>query len=480
MRDGSSCEPSVSTSDGVTSAPPRLRIALLLAAVAVAFADSSIVVLAVPQLLGSFSRSVAAVSWVITSFNLAVVIVATVTPALLSRLGARRAALLGEATFLTASLACAAAPNLPVLVTARAAQGVGAAVLLAAAIPLLVELSGDPVRGVRLWSATAAVGAALGPTLGGLLTELFGWRAIFIAQAPLAAAAFRVVASTRTAAAGTKLKERARFGQPKGERGKHEQEGAGPSRVALALALVSGALVGALFLVVVLLIDVWTLSPLRAALVVSAMPVATLSGRWFLRRLDWATAAAGGAVLLVLALIALAFLPGQQLGFAMAALALGGLGLGLAVPSLTERSLRGMQDVSSTGSRSLAVRHAGLVLVLLCSAPLLGHDLSLSKRQAVVSGARTLLSAPLPMAVKLPLALDLADSLRSAPESRLPNLRPVFDRHLARSDVAGQQLYRSLDSGTRNALTGSFRRTFFLCALMAALAALVVRFRRRE
>ena len=84
----------------------------------------------------------------------------------------------GLGLFLAASIACAAAQSLAFLIGARTVQGVGAALLLVGALPVL---------GRARWTAAATFGLALGPALGGVLTQAFDWRAIFVAQAPVAA-----------------------------------------------------------------------------------------------------------------------------------------------------------------------------------------------------------------------------------------------------------------------------------------------------
>src|SRR3954469_11100062 len=205
---------------------------LVAVAIGVAFADSSIVVLALPQLLGEFDASITGVSWVITAYNLVVAVVALALGRRLARSGTRGGARGGLAVFLAGSLACALAGSLEVLVALRCVQGVGAALLLTAALPILLALTGSERRGTGVWIAAGALGAAIGPALGGVLTEAFDWRAIFIVQAPLPALALPPVLATATAPA-----------QPPGERA---------SRVAviadIGLALVFAALAGALFL----------------------------------------------------------------------------------------------------------------------------------------------------------------------------------------------------------------------------------------
>ena len=158
----------------------RGREVAVSAAVAIAFADSSIVVLALPELYTHFHTSLEGVSWVVTAYNLAVAVTALVLVLFVHRVGTRPLLATGLAVFLAASIACAAAGSEYFLIGARSVQGVGAALVLAAALPVL---------GARRWTAAGTFGLALGPALGGVLTQAFDWRAIFVAQAPFAAVA---------------------------------------------------------------------------------------------------------------------------------------------------------------------------------------------------------------------------------------------------------------------------------------------------
>src|SRR5213080_2935304 len=132
--------------------PQRVRPAPLTAAVAVAFADSSIVVLALPELYGRFNTSIEGVSWVVTAYNLAVAVTALALLLFVHRL--RSTVLLGAGLglFLAASIACAAAQSLGFLIAARSVQGVGAALLLAGSLTVL---------GAKRWIAAGTFGLAL-------------------------------------------------------------------------------------------------------------------------------------------------------------------------------------------------------------------------------------------------------------------------------------------------------------------------------
>ena len=156
---------------------------------AVAFADSSIVVLALPDLYGEFHTSIEGVSWVITSYNLAVCVAAFALVPFTRHLHVREVTRAGLVLFTASSIGCAAAWTLPALIVFRCVQGLGGALLLAGALPMLGGLLGSTTRGASVWTQTGTFGAALGPALGGILTQLADWRAIFAVQAPLAAAA---------------------------------------------------------------------------------------------------------------------------------------------------------------------------------------------------------------------------------------------------------------------------------------------------
>ncbi len=152
------------------------------------FADATIVTLALPELLVDLDTTVYGVAAVLAVYTLALGAAAIPAARLVRRPGGHRIALAGLCLFSVASLACAAAGSIAPLLAGRAVQGLSGAVVLAVAGGALAS----GVRGTRLWTSIAVLSAALGPAVGGALTQAFSWRAIFIAQAPvpLLAAAF--------------------------------------------------------------------------------------------------------------------------------------------------------------------------------------------------------------------------------------------------------------------------------------------------
>ena len=431
--------------------------AAVAASVAVAFADSSIVVLALPDLYGAFNTSIVGVSWVITSYNLVVAVVAGGIALIGRRLDPRRGAQLGLALFTAASIGCAAAWDLPVLIVFRCVQGFGAALLLATSLALLGGLRGSRAAGAALWTTVAVFGAALGPVLGGVLTQLFDWRAIFAVQAPVAAVA--LLATGGAVALEDEAPRRRKRGALAAD---------------AALGLVFAALVGALFLAVLLVITVWGLEPITGALVVSTLPAATLLARSLGRGLPPWAAVWGGAALLAAGLVALALLPRVSNALVAIALAFCGIGLGLAVPVLTRVSLEADAGIVRSGAITVSARHAGLVLGLALVAPLLTSSLENAGERALLGGTKAILDANVPIRKKVPIALALRDALESAQQGEVPDLGKPFDDAGAQTNDNVRRARDDLVNTLESALTRGFRSAFALAALLAVLAVVPV------
>jgi hypothetical protein len=434
----------------------RLETWVVAAIVAIAFADSSIVVLGLPQLYTEFETSITGVSWIVTAYNAAVALTALALVFLVHRFRARVVFGAGVLLFLAATIACASAQALWFLIAARTVQGVGAGLLLAGALPLLPT---------PLWTLAGTFGAAVGPALGGVLTQLFDWRAIFVAQAPVAAAALLAVV-----------------------RREDEPTAAEGWRPSLArtlpanacLGLVFGALVGALFLAVLLVIVVWQYSPIGGALIVSVLPVASLAARPLARGLPRLAAISGGAALLSCGLVALALLPSASVWIAMCALALCGVGLGLAVPGLSNAALDPNAGLTRSGTLTIGIRHLGLVAAIALIAPLLASDLPPAGDRAMLKATAVLLDAPIGITDKVPIAVDLRDAFDKAKDGEIPNLAKPFDERGAQSDTTLAAARDDLVAAIEDAITRAFRPDFFLAAAFAAAAALLAWAMRRR
>jgi len=391
----------------------------------------------------------------VTAYNVAVVIGAFALLPFVRRVRPAWLALAGLGVFLVASVVCAVSGTLETLVAGRVAQGIGAALLLGASLPLLVVLSGDRRRAVALWVGAGTLGTAVGPALGGILTEAFSWRAIFAVQAPLAAAAI-----------GAALYPAARALPPPVEKGR------APLGSAPALDFTYAALVGALFLAVLLIVTVWDYGPLAGAGIVSALPLAALCARPLSARLSALADVVGGSALLAAGLVALALLPASDPAYAVPALALAGVGLGLALPPLTRASLAREGDLTHSGATSVGVRHVGLVVGLLAVAPLLASELDDAEETATLNATSVILDAQLPLTTKIPITLDLYREFQRVPEGEIPDLARPFEESGAAGDpeVAGAR--DSLLESVQAVLTRAFRSSFVLSALFAVLAGL--------
>ena len=426
----------------------------LAAAVAIAFADSSIVVLALPELYGRFDTTIEGVSWVVTAYNLAVAATALALVFLVHRVSTRTLLGVGLGVFLAASIACAVAGSLGFLIAARSVQGVGAALLLAGSLTVL---------GAKRWIAAGTFGLALGPALGGLLTQAFDWRAIFVAQAPFAAVALVGVLRTRSDSS--------------------VEEGWRPSLgrtlpANACLGLLFGALVGALFLGVLLVISVWDYSPIAGAGVVSALPLATLAVRPL--NLSRLTAVCGGSALLAAGLVGLALLPSASVPLAVWALVLCGAGLGLAIPVLSDAALDRGAGLTRSGTLTVGARHAGFVLALALIAPLLASRVPAAGDRALLRGTAVLLDAPIGLDKKVPVALDLRKAFDRAQAGETPDLKQPFNAHGAAHDSALAAVRDRLAGAIAATITRASRPAFFLCAAFAALALLLAAVFRRQ
>ncbi|MFE3325541.1 MFS transporter [Streptomyces sp. NPDC059176] len=172
---------------------PRRRAALAALATAqfLVVLSTSIVNVALPSVRDGLHMSAAALSWVVNAYVLAFGSLLLLGGRLSDLLGRRRVFTAGTTLFALASLGAAGAPSAPLLITARAAQGVGAAFLAPAALALVLTLFPEgPGRGraLGLWGAVSGAGGAAGVLLSGLLTQLYGWPAVFLVVVPVAVA----------------------------------------------------------------------------------------------------------------------------------------------------------------------------------------------------------------------------------------------------------------------------------------------------
>lgn len=427
---------------------------LLLVAVALAFADASVVALALPDVYSELETSITAVSWVLTIYALAVAVTGVALLVLRGRIASRVLVAGGGLVFAGSSAVAGISPSLELLLVSRAAQGVGAAALLMGALDVLRPLTGGRERATRCWAIAGTIGAVLGPAVGGIVTQVFDWRAVFLVQAPVAlGAVVAALAAPSVPAAPTAQAVPARR-RP------------GALVADLGLGALFGALVGALFLGVVLLVVVWGLAPIVGAAIVTAIPVGTVAAQLVADRLDPRAAALGGGMLLAGGLATLAFIPGVTPAWAATAFLLCGLGFGLVSTVLGPLAVPGDGGARAAGLSSTA-RHVGLVVGLVVIAPVLAADVEAAADTAPLPATTVLLDSPVGSIDKVGIALDIRDELADAPKGEMPDLGAPFEGRDG-DDVA--RLRTDLESSVHDVMTRSFRAAFLASAAMALVA----------
>ncbi|MFV2039350.1 MAG: DHA2 family efflux MFS transporter permease subunit [Acidimicrobiales bacterium] len=155
--------------------------------------ELSIIALALPEIRGAFpDASEATISWIITSYNIAVASLLLVAGWLADRFGRRRFFMIGVAVFAVGSLLSGLAPNAASLIAFRTLQAIGGALQFPSGLALLLTAwpRSRHQMAIGIWGAMGALAAALGPTLGAVLVDGFGWRAVFLVNVPVAVAAF--------------------------------------------------------------------------------------------------------------------------------------------------------------------------------------------------------------------------------------------------------------------------------------------------
>lgn len=448
---------------------------ILVTAAALALADASVVALALPAILSDLDTTVEGVAAVLGVY--ALVLALSLLPAewLRRAIGARALGTAGLALLGAASLGCAVAQSLSSLLVFRGLQALGASAALVATF----ELTDGGRTGRRLWILAAVGGTAAGPALGGILTQAFDWRAIFIVQVPVALAAAFAALLARPAAGAAEA--RSRDGDtfpryvPPDPGAPPEPEPARPLsrlRAGIALAGVSAALAAVLFLLVLLLVTGWSIEPLEAALIVSVLPVAALAGT---RAPGTARQRAlAGCLLLAGGVAALAWLATASVWWTILPQVLAGLGTGLALPALAGELLP--EDTPADAAFTLTLRAAGITAVLLLLGPVVATRLDDSIDTAQLRGTALVLDAKLPPQKKLRLAPALLTDVNT--EDPRGELSSGFAARAGDFEGEERAVYDDLRERADETLTiavgDSFRPAFLIAAAFALFGAVVL------
>ncbi len=188
----------------------RAVIATTVAGSAVAMLTATVVNVALPALADDLDATSAQQQWVVNAYLLAIAALILIGGSLGDRYGRLRIYRIGVAWFALASLLCAIAPSVEVLIAARLVQGVGGALLTPGSLAIIEATlrPDDRGRGVGQWSGLSGIAAAIGPLVGGLLVDL-SWRWVFVINLPVALVVLvlstRVPESSDPGARGTRL-----------------------------------------------------------------------------------------------------------------------------------------------------------------------------------------------------------------------------------------------------------------------------------
>jgi EmrB/QacA subfamily drug resistance transporter len=190
---------------------PTATLAASILGSGLAFVDGSVINVALPALDRYFHPGPDGLTWLINAYLLTLTALILLGGAAGDHYGRRRLFLAGIGLFLAASLVCAAAPTLTIILAGRVAQGIGAAMLMPNSLALLGAGFDDEAKGqaIGTWAGVGALAGALGPLIGGWLVDAVGWRTIFLLNLPIGLAAawlaWRFVPESRDSRAGARL-----------------------------------------------------------------------------------------------------------------------------------------------------------------------------------------------------------------------------------------------------------------------------------
>jgi MFS family permease len=445
-------------------------VTALAVTVGLVLADSSVVVLALPEIYRDLDTSVAGVTWVLVSFNLVMAVGAVPAALVARRVGPGRAAAFGLAVFAGACLACGASTELSTLIAARCVQALGGATAVTAVLELLPATVGSERRAVSIWAIAGATGAALGPAIGGLLTELVSWQSIFLLQVPVALlAGIPILAVARHEAATGVIESELR------------QTGRPHILANVALAMISAAIAAALFLLVLLLIEGWRLTPIGAAIVVSVMPLAAFVGTRIEPAVPSARArAAAGAILVSGGLGGLALLPKAEVALTVPPQILVGIGLALVLSALTETALQGRSRQAIHGGWTISARHAGVAIGLIILTPVFTSDIATQREDAIDAATAVVLDSRVRPVLKIELAQRIEDRLDEE-RGKVPTIGPAFEPLPEDQDERDEalQLKSELQDQLDRGATHAFSPSFGIAAMLGLLALVPIAFARR-
>ena len=179
------------------STKPHLILAICCLSLLMVGMDITIVNVALPSIHRELGASISGLQWVIDAYTMVVASLLMLAGSMADRFGRRRVFQTGMAVFMLGSLLCSVAPDIHALIAFRVLQALGATMLNPVAMSIIVNTFHEPkarARAIGIWGAVAGVSMALGPLIGGALTQSIGWRSIFWVNLPIGAAAMVLAA----------------------------------------------------------------------------------------------------------------------------------------------------------------------------------------------------------------------------------------------------------------------------------------------
>ncbi len=171
----------------LASAAGRWVLAVAVLGDALILLEATVVNVALPTIGRDLHASVAGLQWTLNSYVLTLAALVLVGGSLSDIYGRRRMLILGVVVFVAASALCAAAPTIGLLIAGRFVQGIGGALLTPGSLAIIEAVfhPDDRTRAIGAWAGLGAVAGAIGPTVGGYLTDAVSWRAVFLINIPL-------------------------------------------------------------------------------------------------------------------------------------------------------------------------------------------------------------------------------------------------------------------------------------------------------
>jgi len=436
----------------------KLRLPAVAVAITagLALADSSVVALALPPIRVDLNASINGLAAIIGVYVVVLGIGLYPAAALSRRIGAARTGALGFALLGIASIGCAAADSLNMLLLFRGLQAAGGAAGVLAAFDLLDPGDAEGKEERHLWIAAAVFGTAAGPGVGGLLTQAFDWRSIFIIQVPIGLVG-------AAACLGISIPQPTHHASPF------------KWRPLISIGLLAGGLAAVLFTLVLQLVAGWNVEPIVAALVVSVLPIAAIATSWQTKSAAGPRAALGCGMVAT-GILCLILVPGAGVLWTIPPQLIAGIGMGLAFPALNGGLIP--ERTTADAARLLTARHAGMFLAVVLVGYSVNHQLAAATKEGEKQAVAALLDANISPLAKLtkigpPLlkALERAESPRGAIATSLDSRAASFSG----SDRTAYMRFRDkADDTLVSAANKAFMPAYLIAGLMALVAALLL------